>query len=131
VTVPPMGLTAVEIEGLIITPKFQDRLVGAKASDAWRTDYAEVAHGHARAMILNFGPAATTAYVYLQDDDSKFKEVTLSYTVAGKRATITDAAYPFEFTVPLARDASAFHFQLSTRALDGRSTESGTVSLVK
>ena len=35
------------------------------------------------AMILNFGPAATTAYVYLQADESKFKEVTFTYTVAG------------------------------------------------
>ena len=131
VTVPAMDLVAVEIEGLTITPKFQDRLVAAKASDAWSTDYAELSYGNARAMILNFGPAATTAYIYLQDDDSKFKEVTLNYTVAGKRASITDAAYPFEFTVALPGGANDIRFELGGRTVDGRTTSSEPVTLAK
>lgn len=131
VTVPAMGLIAVEIEGLTITSKFQDRLVAAKASDAWSTDYAQLSYGNARAMILNFGPAATTAYVYLQDDDSKFKEVTLSYSSGGKRASITDSAYPFEFTVALSGDASDIRFELSGRTIDGRTTHSELVTMKK
>jgi hypothetical protein len=122
VTVPAMGIVAFEVENLIVTPKFQDRLVGARAGDAWAVDYLELPTGGTRAMILNFGPAATTAYVYLQADDAKFKSVTLNYTVGEKRESITDAAYPFEFTVPLARDAREFRFQVTGVTVDGKSS---------
>jgi len=129
VTVPAMGLVAIEIEGLVVTPKFQDRLVGARADDAWRQDHAELPFGGTHALILNFGPAATTAYVYLQADESKFKEVTLTYTVAGRRATVTDQAYPYEFTVPVPAGASAFEFELRALTPAGEALSSGPAVL--
>ena len=129
ITVPPMGLTAVEVEGLVVTPKFQDRLVGARAADAWRRDHIELPFGGTHAMILNFGPAATSAYVYLQADDSKFKEVTLSYTVAGRRSTLIDTSYPFEFTVPVPAGASAFDFEVQAVTLSGEKQSSGPAAL--
>ena len=42
ITVAPMGMTAIEIGGLAVAPKFQDSLVGAKATDAWRHDYLSI-----------------------------------------------------------------------------------------
>ena len=129
VTVPPMGLTAVEVEGLVVTPKFQDRLVGARAADAWRRDHVELPFGGTRAMILNFGPAATTAYVYLQADDSKFKEVTLTYALGDRKATLTDASYPFEFTIPVPVGASTFDFEVLGVTLSGEKQCSGPAAL--
>jgi hypothetical protein len=133
VMVPPMGLTAVEIEGLTITPRFQSRLLAADSSHAWSVDYAELPYGNARAMILNFGPAAQTAYVYLQADESRFKQVTLTYSVSGDAAKhiVTDAVYPYEFTVPLAADATEFTFQLSGVTVDDRTPSSTHVTLRK
>jgi hypothetical protein len=129
VTVPPMGLTAVEVEGLVVTPKFQDRLVGARAADAWKRDHVELPFGGTHAMILNFGPAATTAFVYLQADDSKFKSVTLSYTVGAQKATLTDASYPFEFTIPVPAAATAFNFEVQAVTLAGEKQSSGPAAL--
>ncbi|WP_414660930.1 glycoside hydrolase family protein [Horticoccus sp. 23ND18S-11] len=129
VTVPALGLTAVEIAGVVVTPKFQDRLVGARAEDAWRRDYLELPFGGTRAMILNFGPAATTAYVYLQADDSAFKEVTLTYTVGGRRATLTDATFPFEFTVPVPAGSPDFAFELQGITTAGVAQASGPAAL--
>jgi hypothetical protein len=131
VTLPPMGLIALEIEGLTIQPKFQHRLVGAKPADAWSKDYAEIDYGQARAMILNFGPAATTAYVYLQADDSKFAEVALTYSSGGEKITLTDASYPFEFTVPLTAETARFEFSLYGRAAGGEVSQSSPVVLVR
>lgn len=131
VTVAPMGLAAVEIEGLAVVPKFQDALVGAKASDAWTHDYLELPWGGARAMILNFGPAASTAFIYLRDDDSKFKNVTLAYTVGGEKRMVVKAAFPFEFTVELPRDATALKFQLSGTTVGGQASTSDWASLQK
>jgi len=129
VTVPPMGLTAIEVEGLTVTPKFQDRLVGARATDAWRRDYLELPFGGTRAMILNFGPAATTAYVYLQADESKFKAVTLNYTLAGRRVSLTDATFPFEFTVPVPAGADTFEFEVGGVTPSGDKQASGPAVL--
>ena len=124
-----MGLTAVEVEGLVVTPKFQDRLVGARAADAWQRDHVELPFGGTHAMILNFGPAATTAFVYLQADDTKFKEVSLTYTVAGRSATLTDASFPFEFTVPVPAGAPAFAFEVHAVTLSGEKQSSGPAAL--
>jgi hypothetical protein len=129
VTVAPMGLTAVEIEGLVVTPKFQDRLVGARAEDAWSRDYVELPLGGTRAMILNFGPAATTAYVYLQADESQFKSITLNYQIAGRRETITDTDYPFEFTVPVPAGAWSFDFEVRGVTPSGETRASGPATL--
>jgi len=130
-TVAPMGLTAVVIDGLQATPRFQQKLLAAAPAQAWRKDYAELKWGETRAMILNFGPAAQTAYVYLQADDAKFREVTLRYSIGGKKAEVTDAAYPFEFTVPLPEGATDFRFQLTGATVDGRRPGSETVTLEK
>jgi hypothetical protein len=124
-----MGLTAVEIEGLAVTPKFQDRLVGAGAADAWKKDFLELPYGEARAVILNFGPAATTAYVYLRADDEVFSEVSLTHWANGAPETIRDASYPFEFTVPLSRDGREFRFELKGIERDGRTTASAPAVL--
>ena len=129
VTVPAMGLTAVEVAGLVVTSKFQDRLVGARTADAWRRDHVELPFGGTQAMILNFGPAATTAFVYLQADDSKFKDVSLSYTVGGQRAALTDASFPFEFTVHIPAGATSFDFEVTATTLSGEKQSSGRAAL--
>jgi len=129
VTVPAMGLTAVEVEGLAVTPKFQDRLVGARAADAWRTDYVELPFGGTRAMILNFGPAATTAYVYLQADEATFKEVSLTYSLGGRQTTLKDASYPYEFTVPVPAGTTAFDFEVRGTTPGGKIETSAPATL--
>lgn len=122
VAVAPMGQTAVVVEGIEVKSRFQARLLAATAADAWRTDYAELPWGGARAMILNFGPTEKTAYVYLQADDAQFKSVTLTYSTGGTPTTVTDAAYPFEFTVPLPADATQIRLRLAGTTIDGHST---------
>jgi len=123
------GQTAVIIEGLKVSPRFQPKLLAAHSDQAWKKDYAESPYGQTRAMILNFGPAAKTAYVYLQADDSRFKEVSLHTFKEGQKATTTDRAYPFEFTFPLAADARSFEFQIEGLSVEGVSTTSESIRL--
>lgn len=132
IAVPPMGITAVAIEGLAVAPKFQHKLLAAAAAQAWSRDYVELPYGNARAMILNFGPAAKTAYVYLQADDREFKELSLTYSSGGdEKRTLKDATYPFEFTVPLDADATELTFQLTGQGVDGRTSASALTTLRK
>ena len=124
VRVSPRGLTAVIVEGLAVVPRFQQTLLATTSGQAWSKDYAESDYGGTRAMILNFGPAAKTAYVYLQADDTKFKKVSLIFDAGQGERILDDSAYPFEFTVPLGTDAAAFHYKIRGTDLDGKVTES-------
>ena len=126
------GQTAVVIEGLKVTPRFQQKLIEAKADQAWSQDYVESNVGQTRAMILNFGPAAKTAYIYLQADDAVFKEVRLHLMEEGRRtATLTDRAYPFEFTVPVSDATRRFEFQVEGLSPAGASSSSETLRLAR
>jgi hypothetical protein len=129
VSVGARGLTAVAVEKLAVTPKFQQKLLAAAATHAWRQDYTELSWGRARAMVLNFGAAATTAYVYLRDDDSKFRQASLTYRIGGETRTLTDASYPFEFTVPLPEDTDRFEFQLEGVTVGGQVEKSEPATL--
>jgi hypothetical protein len=128
-SVAPMGLTAVVIHGVQAKPRFQHKLLATGAGQAWAKDFAEIPWGDARAMILNFGPAERSAYVYLQADDTAFKSVKLSYTTSAGDMTVVDADYPFEFTVPLEGSATDFRFKLEGLGTDDRVSSSDTVVL--
>ena len=121
VAVAPKGLTALSIRGLMVKPKFQDGLLSASAANRWKTDYVSLETGDARAMVLNFGPKETSAFIYLREDDSKWTNVTLEYSVDGGAKVVSrDAAYPFEFTLKLPPGAGRVDFELAATGRDGQ-----------
>jgi hypothetical protein len=121
VLVAPKGITALNIRGLIVKPKFQDSLLSASAANRWSNDYVKLETGDARAMILNFGPKATSAFVYLREDDSKWAHVALNYSVDGGTKVVSqDGAYPFEFTLKMPPEAGRIDFELAATTRDGR-----------
>jgi hypothetical protein len=126
VSVAPMGLTAVVIEELTVVPRFQPKLLAADSVQSWGKDYAELALGNTRALILNFGPGEQKAFIYLQADDRNYKEVTLLYDNdgSGTMHSVVDNAYPFEFTLPLGPGTRQLRFQIRATALDGTATTS-------
>lgn len=98
-TVAPGGITAVAVDGVAPVVRFQDKILARAAGGG--NDYAEIKTGNAKAMLLRLGAYGTRLFVYLQDDDTRWRSVNLHYTDAsGKTQTVHDAAYPFEFTVP-------------------------------
>jgi hypothetical protein len=121
VEIAPHGITALEIKGLRLTPKFQAGLSGGAA---WAKDFAQLDLGGARAMVLNFGPGLQSAYVYLEASGAQFKEATLRYSTGGEWKSMTDAAFPFEFTVPLPPDAAEFNFKVEAVRPSGEKVES-------
>jgi hypothetical protein len=131
VLVAPKGITALNIRGLMVKPKFQDRLLSASAANRWRNDYLKLETGDARAMILNFGPKETSAFIYLREDDAKWAHVALNYSVDGGAEVVSqDADYPFEFTLKLPPGARQVEFELSatTRVGSGVVKEKGRLT---
>ena len=126
------GITAICIEGLKVQPEFQNNVLDPKEKVIWSKDYVEEQDFGMRAMLLNMGTNLKTAYIFLQADDSKFKNVSISYTNPdGKLESMTDNAYPFEFTLPLMAHQDEFDFQLSGVKVDGSEIVSGKLKLSK
>ena len=49
--------------------------------------------------------------------------------IAGRRATLTDASYPFEFTVPVPAGTKTFDFEVQGLTPTGQAQTSGPASL--
>ncbi len=80
-------------------------------------------------MLLQLGSYQRRLFVYLQEDDNKYRSASLVYTTEnGQQQTITDNAYPFEFTVPL-KDARPVTFSLSLIDIAGKEVKSETAIL--
>jgi hypothetical protein len=127
VVVPASGLTTVKIDGVQPQVTFQDQLL--KNLSAVQNDEANLDLGGAKAFSFRFG-TITKAYVYLQDDDSKFTQVNMTYTLKdGKQVTSKDTAYPFEFTVDLPKGDNSIIIKLDATKKDGTNISSTPVKL--
>lgn len=117
VTVPAGGQVALRIDGLRAKTSI-DRAGLEKPGTPVRNDSAELAAGDARAYLLDFGSFGRRGYVYLRDDDRKVKSATLRYRDGAGWKSLTDAAFPFEFSVPR-KHGQSLRFTLSVDAVGG------------
>ncbi len=116
------GITALVVEGLKVSPKFQQKIIGGSEGKAWKNGYAALDFGGTRAMILDMGPQMRRIYIYLQAADDKFKKVSLHYAADDQWKTISDDAYPFEFSINLPPEVSQFKFKVEGISPSGEST---------
>jgi hypothetical protein len=120
VTLAPNGITPHVLDGVTIAPKF--RL--AQALQPWKQDFVTLDYCGAHAMILNLGAGHRWAYVYLQERE--LKQATLHYSTGGAWQSVTDQAFPFEFSVPVPDAATEFAFKFETTNPAGEKTTSPT-----
>lgn len=129
ITVPANGIASVKINHAKIKSSFQDKVLATIKSSV--KDYAEIKEGNAKAMLIRLGSYANSLFVYLQDDDNKWKQAELQYTDKDEVAkSIIKKEYPFEFTVDVPID-SGIQFSLKLIAKDGSVIKSGNVKLGK
>lgn len=130
ITVPAAGLTALAVQGVRIQPRFQDKLL-AGGSPLSPGSHTTLPVGSTKAMLLSFGQDLTSAYVYLQDTFKETKQATLRYRTspAADWQTVTDAAYPYEFTVELSALDQQFEFSIETLGTDGQPRRSDNATL--
>jgi hypothetical protein len=125
VTVSGNGITALIIEGITAKVKFQEDMLAK--TEGWKNGYFVSSGDKIRAMLLNFGKVSKTAYVYLTEDDTKFSSATL----VSNGKSITDAIYPYEFTVPVGENAANFEAEIFGKDLQGTAKSIGKVLLSK
>jgi len=117
VTIPAKGLAAVSLDGVQVTPAFQQKVQGVDPGTIWSTDRIDFKEPPGRAVIMNFGRLAKSAYVYLLDGQSEFARVTLIYDTDGTEQRITKDSFPWEFTIPIDIDTGHFAFRFETTGI--------------
>lgn len=109
-TLPPRGLTGLAIAGIDVQTRFQNDLGGIDSAAAWDIDLVEIEGLSGRAMILQMGADESTAYFYLNDHANSFSSARLRYEIDGASGSLTDPAFPWEFTLPLSPGDSEVEF---------------------
>ncbi|SMC98421.1 hypothetical protein [Pedobacter africanus] len=127
VSVPAGGMTALAITGVKISSSFQDRILNVRKDK--RSDYADIPEGDAKALLFKLGAYAQKLYVFLQEDDTKWKKARLIYKIDGKTEVAADKnEYPFEFTVPVDQDKPV-RFYLELMDKNGKLVKSGETEI--
>lgn len=119
VTVQPGSITAIAIYGVKNHVTFQNQILNSKYRNS-DNDFTELPEGNAKAMLIRLGELGERLFVYLEDDDNKWQQASLTYQLENrKERTLIKTDYPFEFTVNT--DASKnVSFYLTLRSRDGK-----------
>ncbi|CAH0314417.1 hypothetical protein SRABI27_04932 [Pedobacter sp. Bi27] len=129
INVPAGGMTALAIPGVKISSGFQDQILNVKKDQ--RSDYINIPEGEAKALLFKLGAYAQKLFVFLQEDDTKWKKARLVYKINGSKEKIIDKnEYPFEFTVPVDKD-KAVSFYLELTDVNGKLMRSKETELGK
>lgn len=114
VSIPAKGMVAVSLDGVRISPSFQQNVRGVDREQIWANDRIDFEDPAGRAIIMNFGSLAKSAYVYLFDGQDDFSEVSLIYNSGGDEKKLSKESFPWEFTVPVDMSTEFFEFSLET-----------------
>ena len=130
VVVPENGLTVLKINDVKIKTILQEKIVTEER--AWKHGYQESEVGNARFMIINVGSFDTNAYVYLRDDDSKFKKVELlEKRMDGSQMSYVDTSFPFEFTLNVPANTNKVSLKIIGTTIEGDTIPGEWVNLSK
>ncbi|MSU51068.1 MAG: hypothetical protein EXS37_18590 [Opitutus sp.] len=122
VDVAAEGITTLIISGVAPRVEFQDQILG-RAARLPSESVVDLGWRGARGVVLSFGAGElTSAYVYLPDQERAVTKCTVHYRQGGGEfRAMTDASYPYDFTLPVAGDAPLefwFEVQSDSGALE-------------
>jgi len=115
VSIPARGMVAVSLNGVRIDPVFQQKVRGVEPEQIWANDRIDFEDPPGRALIMNFGELAKSAYVYLFDGQDDFNEVALIYDAGDGENRLIKESFPWEFTIPIDMETEFFEFRLETK----------------
>jgi hypothetical protein len=132
VSIPASGLTAIAIDGIRVVPQFQQEALapGETLSDK---SYAEskTPFGALTGMLLSFGSANTSAYVWLAATEKEVRAARLHYRLGdGTWSVAEDSRYPYEFSLPVNPAAASVSYWVeAVPAFGGAELKSEIVEL--
>lgn len=119
VEVPAMGLTSINIKGLTVKPRFQDKIFAEKPG-SWSKDQDRLDFGGGtEALLLDFGPELQSVYSYTKANGTVFKSVEFHYACDGKWKSVKKSSFPFEFTVSVPKGTKTFTYRYEATTTKG------------
>jgi len=105
VDVAAEGITTVIVSGVTPRVEFQDQIL-SRATRLPAESVVDLGWRGARGVVLSFGAGElTSAYVYLPDRERVVTHCTVHFRQGGGEVrAMSDASYPFDFTLPVAGD---------------------------
>ncbi len=102
VSLSPKGITAFIVTGVRPKATFQDE-VAPVAANAQAVTHRRIStpFGEVDAMVFSFGPKLTWLYAYVRGGKGDLASATMEATVNGRKQTVEDTTFPFEFSLPL------------------------------
>jgi hypothetical protein len=131
VDVAAEGITTVIVSGVTPRVEFQDQIL-SRADRLPAESVVDLGWRGARGVVLSFGAGElTSAYVYLPDQERVVTHCTVHYRQGGGEfRTMTDASYPYDFTLPVAGDAPLeFWFEVKSGAATAEKSPVGRLLL--
>lgn len=124
VDVAAEGITTLIISGVTPRVEFQDQILD-RAARLPAESVVDLGWRGARGVVLSFGAGElTSAYVYLPDQERVVTKCTVHYRQGdGEFRAMTDASYPYDFTLPVAGDAP-LEFWFETQSNSGTAEKS-------
>lgn len=119
------GITVLALEGGEPQVLFQDKL---QAAGGGGSHVVSMKTGNAKGMLISFGPQLTHAYVYLEATDDEVKEARLHYRDGDIWKTVSDAKYPYEFSIDWNKQET-FEYTIEIFRPDGSADCSENVSI--
>lgn len=106
VDVAAEGITTVIVTGVAPRVEFQDQIL-SRAARLPAESVVDLGWRGARGVVLSFGAGElTSAYVYMPDFERTVTRCTVHYRQGGGEVrAMTDASFPYDFTLPVAGDA--------------------------
>ncbi len=130
VSLSAKGITALVIEGLVPKVSFQNKFAASPAPPGATTHRRfKTPFGDAEAMVLSFGSELTWLYAYLTATGDVVKSARMTVGVSGRTETLSDATFPFEFSVPLRPGDKALEISIEAVNHGGTTLRSETVRL--
>jgi hypothetical protein len=121
VSFPASGMVALAVKGLKGIPAFQNKVappagpVGLPRHISLKSPIGEPVE----AMVLSFGPELTWLYAYQSGERGDTKSLALTVKTASQNHTLTAAAFPFEFSMPLKGSETSLELSLEADGVDG------------
>jgi hypothetical protein len=117
ISLSPKGITGLIIEDIAIKSAFQEKFLRQPTQATTGTDrQLATPFGDARAILLSFGPELTWLYAYLSTERGQVRDAQLQVMLSDREEVLTDATFPYEFSLPLkpTEQPASLRFQATT-----------------
>jgi hypothetical protein len=133
IDVSPKGITALCLESIPVKTRFQGLVSDTSVRPLSENSFSELptAYGKVTGMLISMGRTLSSGYIWLEAGEKVLRRARLRYRTGNDWKEIVDAAYPYEFSIPLADGDRNIECKIDGETPDGTTVGLGSLLLKK